>query len=261
MKNSFGIIVLILVLLLCSCSNSKAMNRAQSNSDVSTDQHSSFNEQSKEVPLEELLTESYSIIQLQNYFGPYCTTAENNWHGIVENMDIYKYKNIVEVFPNGCIRTFQHEDRVSGKMYLVYKVSEGGYYYLDLGSFSDTNSYYNYPETEKRSASFMIYVPEKPMLTIEDFEKLEIGVNTAEDVGKLDISSQFFFGMGRGVASWHLLSDGNIVEIMYTEDDIFHESHLRTNLYINSIEVMDAQERAIFLSQINPNDLPHSNIK
>ena len=253
-----NICLVVLSLFLCSCSTSNYTAPEENSTDISTDMEVTLTDQSSVETLEDLLTESYSITQLYAYFGPYCTTAENDWSGAIDNKDVYEYANITKAFPHGCLRSYRMPARDYSRNYLVYKVAEGGYFYVDFGESSESNPFLSdIPEVKKRSASLLLYVPEKPALTEKDFDKLESGVSTAEDVAKMDPSAEFCHSMNWRAVSWHMLRDGSIVEVMYSRTDEYYESHLRSELYVESVEVLSSLKNEFsFLGSINPDDLP-----
>ncbi len=209
-----------------------------------------------EGPLEDFLTESYSIQELYAYFGPYTTVAENDWAGI-PYQELYDYENVITAFPGGCLRRYATTNHL-GEYYMVYsvfKVQEGGYFYVFWGShLTGYDKGMGQKWLNSLSASDMLYVDR--LKTLDDFSPLEIGVSTGEDVGQLDPAAQFQFGMGRGIASWHLLDDGSILEIMYAANDDFYANRSRKRIYVESMEIVPLEHSGSLLARCNPADLP-----
>lgn len=252
MKKLYALILAFAMLLCCACA---ATPRETSSTEPSTEQTEpteAFPVTTE--PLEELLTESYTLEQLQEYFGPYSTSAENDWAGIDTDKSRYGYYAVAAAFPGGCLRSMEHEDPDWTNYYSVFKVTEGGYYYVFWNAIAAGLDYTGTGELEDRVAGDMLYVTS--LKSIEDFAAIEPGVSTATDVAKLDTASEFCFGMGRGIASWHLLNDGSVVEIMYSATDSWYETHSRSDLIVKSIEIFKTETTRSLLVKIDPNDLP-----
>jgi len=59
-------------------------------------------------PIEAIPLKAYSILELQAYFGPYCSRVENQWAGY-EDLTQYDYENVINQFPDGCLREYGEE--------------------------------------------------------------------------------------------------------------------------------------------------------
>lgn len=258
MKCKLMIITISIMLLFCSCTSVESTNVQQYSTDSLAETVETTQPEEKtlfsDAPLEELLLTSYSIEDLQAYFGPYCTTAENSWANIVTDLSVYNYCNVIKTFSNGCLRAFANEENSSIYVYSVFKVEEGGYFYVIWGGYlKEDESSIDQKWINELSACFMLYVTS--LKSISDFDSIEIGVSTAEDVVMIDPAAQFHFGMGRGLPSWHLLEDGSVLEILYSRDK-FYETHSRGDLLVESIEIVERKTTGCCLAYINPDDLP-----
>ena len=203
-----------------------------------------------EGDLEDAALTSYPLEQLRSCF-PYSSSVENNWCGATENLDDYNYMEITDAFPGGVLRAYNYSaDEVC--YYTVYKVQEGGWFYV----FWDTVRAVVPADAElpKMWTSTMLYVPE--LKDYEDFADLEIGVSTGADVTKIDPAGQFMFALSSRTPSWHLLSDGSVLEIVYTVPEECGCNYTRDKWVVSGITKFTAAEMPCALSKINPADLP-----
>ena len=250
MKNRIIILLLVVIFLLCACSNEGKTSSNEVTSAVFAEP-----ELFSTDPLEKELTKSYSIEEFYNYFGPYCTVFENQKHNYVSDLSVYKYDNVVSKFPDGCLRVYIDELNQSQFVYSVFKVATGGYYYVFWGGLVDDNGIeLDENWLQNRFADGMLYVDD--LNSYEDFESVEIGVSTAEDVAQIDPAAYFNFGMSRGTVSWHLLNDGTIIEISYQKNDDYYTTYSRKDMTVQEVKPVDRNITRFYLAYINLDDLP-----
>ena len=255
MKRICLCLLVIVNIFCCSCS----LNRQESNIDPSVSNDASQNLANDSIvistaPVETCLTNTYTIEQLQSYFGPYCTISENSWAGVVSDLGVYNFKNVHATFPHSCLRQYADEKGEYYFVYSIYKVAEGGYYYVFWGGYrKESNVDINSWMLESK-ACLMLYVTE--LKSLDDFSSIEVGKSTATDVINIDSAGSFDFGMGRGTPSWHVLNDGSILEILYTLNDDFFKTHKRDDMIVKSIEIVDRSTTRCYLAYVDPDDLP-----
>ncbi|MDR0890015.1 MAG: hypothetical protein LBM28_05140 [Oscillospiraceae bacterium] len=197
-------------------------------------------------PLDEILTKKYPLEELYDFFGE-IPEIEGSGYDEFEYKPDLSIQHVDERFPIECFRT---------KEYVVYEVSEGGYFYvfLSLDDFQP-NTAQNHPSQNANSASvhFTAYLDSSSPRTASDFDSLQIGVSTAEDVAKIDPALQMMFVYSSRTPSFSLLSDGSIMEICYSWDGGFES---RSDLIVESMEVYPEGERWCSLEKVFPEDLP-----
>ena len=194
------------------------------------------------------LTRTYSLVELQEYFG-IVSPNEGQVYGTMQDSTRLKKSAINEKFP------IEYTREISTVVsYSVFKVDEGGYYYVFWSS--------NYPvvkqavieSSEARGeVLFTVYFESLPQLN--DFNMLEIGMSTAEDVSRISSAFELSFAMSVGPQSFSLLNDGSVLHIMYERNT---NTKSREDLLIRQIRIMskeDAQSVS-YLASIIRDDLP-----
>ena len=155
---------------------------------------------------DDLLTQTYDIDELNKYIKN--KNATNLRAADFE--DFLYYEELNSKFPVELIR-------YGGNLpYTVYKVNQGGYYYVFWS--------WAYPkelegEIDKSSKEYMCvyfsaYINEGKSKSA--FNSLEIGISTAEDVKNIDPYVEFVSLSGRGFLSYSWLNPKEIIEITYS---------------------------------------------
>ena len=245
MKKVF-IVVLIFSILLTSCQKEEPIfdNFMQ---DYVT---------SNKLDLDELLTASYSIDELTNYFG---TVNENEFAlQDVESSIVYRtFWEVNETFPVECFRK---------GIYTVYKVQEGGYFYVFWSQQTKYNQFTEEgipirPYTDPRkpedfSVYFTAYLPDLNVLkTKSDFDSIICGVSTAEDVFAIDANMELCFLYDHGIFSYSLLKDGYVMEIKYYNPQ--NGADNRSELIVNELAISKKNEINGCLQYVLKKDLPN----
>lgn len=175
-----------------------------------------------ETSLEELLHHSYPLDELQAFFAPFpaYNYYEASWvyfpiswyieHPGTEpdksQFHAFYMSEINERFPMECLRLNNRH------YYTVYRVEEGGYYYVFFAStFNETFDPISDP---RMNTSFYLDRTISP----KAFADVEIGKTTMDEIVEIDPSLDLDFGRSSGPASYSLLSDGSILALYYLKD-------------------------------------------
>lgn len=158
------------------------------------------------TPLDVLLTDAYSLSELTAWF-PSCSYQEYLSFHYGEEMHFPTIKEVNARFPVQCLRWNYN------RAYTVYKVQEGGFFYVFWGQvvppeFRDIETSVDYA-----LASFTAYLDRLPSLS--DFSKITPGTSTGEDIHKIDPSAEWRFIVSSGPYSCSLLDDGKILTVYY----------------------------------------------
>lgn len=189
-------------------------------------------------PLSFLITKEYSLQELKSFFGEVLPNESSIFREDSAKNDLTIY-DVNEKFPIECLRK---------NGYSIYKVSEGGYFYVFwIQSFtssltSDSDNIYVY---------FTTYI--SSLKKAGDFDSLQEGFSTVEDVAKIDPAFELMFILSSKTSSYSLLDDGNIMEICYTWNDSLVS---RNNLIVENKEVISKKKCPAKLASILSKDLP-----
>lgn len=149
------------------------------------------------IALTDVLTKEYDLEELKTFFE---NSFLNEGNSINPSLTPLTFDEVNSKFPVEIIRS---------KGYSVYKVIQGGYFYVFWVKSFD-------PETELnfRSVYFSAYLPSS--ISVESFDVLIPGVSTAEDVSKIDSSFELSFLDHISVFSYSYIDDATIMQIEYT---------------------------------------------
>lgn len=175
----------------------------------------------------------YSLDELNNFFGEY-SAQELSTFNICGNQKDLSIESVNKIFP---IQILRHNEN---SYYSVYRVSNGGFYYV-FWSQNDKGV----------SVSDTFYI--NKLKNKNDFSSLQIGKSSYADVYKIDPSSELILLLSNGVYSYSLLDNKKLLEIQYTFNDI----NDRDDLIINSINIVSAKHQyGSILQSILKKDLP-----
>ena len=178
-------------------------------------------------------SKEYAIETLKNYFGIY-SSQERSSFGIYTDEDKLDINNVNKYFPIDFIR--QNEN----SFYSMYKVKEGGIYYV----FWSVN-------LENVVALQSVYI--NKLKTESDFDSIEIGRSTCEDVFKIDPATELVLILSNGTYSYNRLENNQLLEIEYS----FEKHQGREDLIVKSKEIVPNKGHCIaYISNILLNDLP-----
>lgn len=206
------------------------------------------------TPLIGALTTSYPLQDLTDYFGE-IPQNESKFYGMDDAKGQLDIQHVNEKFPIECLRNADELGQMG--FYVVYSVAEGGYFYVFWSLFDDSqpSAEQNYSALNLNNAtvSFTAYLAPSSLRTASDFDSLQIGVSTAEDVAKIDPAFEIMFQLSSRTPSFSLLSDGSIMEICYFGEDSIAS---RSDLVVESLEVYPREEGMFHLGFVFPEDLP-----
>ena len=201
-------------------------------------------------PLTEILTKTYELKELKSFFGE-IPPNENLMYGLPHNKSNLSINDVNEKFPIECLR-LNH--------YVVYKVNEGGYFYVFWSLFIDDTvkkeeAEHSIEYVNNASVYFTAYLSPSSFKKEKDFDSIREGVSTAEDVSRIDPAFELSFLMSSGIRSYSLLENGSVMEIWYENSDKIES---REDLLVKSKNILPKENGSSVskLASIFPKDLP-----
>ena len=200
-------------------------------------------------PLADILTRTYELQKLRIFFGeiPVNEKLGYNSSDHVPNLTI---NDVNEEFPIECLRR---------NHYVVYKVNEGGYFYvfwsLFIENMPEKESEHSIEDTDNALVYFTAYLSPSSLKKESDFDSIKRGISTAEDVATIDPAFELSFLMSSGIRSYSLLEDGSVMEIWYEHNDHMES---RKDLLVKRKEVLlkETASSVSSLANILSKDLP-----
>lgn len=196
--NVFLVVLLCIeVLLLVSCSNGEETIEPALN-------HPIWGDVKLEdiKPLKKILTQKYDLDELTEFFG------NRTCHvSIIHKEDLpLRFREVNERFPVEVVRPGD---------YTVYKVRQGGYFYVfwDHTAVNDSFGYIPIGESDNGIVYATAYLCKEKKAAA--FESVIPGVSTAEDVRKIDPFLEMDFLRSTGTYSYSYLNKDMILEIKY----------------------------------------------
>lgn len=188
--------------------------------------------------LEETLTKKYDLNEIQPFFE-YSNDNENI--GFDSFISHLSFDDVNERFPIEVIRG-------GGYSYSVYKVQQGGYYYVFWERTFDGK---NISEKEEPYVYFSVYLSSSTKA--ERFDSIIAGNSTAEDVKKIDSSFELSFLMSNGIYSYSYLNPESLLVIKYNIDDDLQSYN---NLIVKEKKIISRDTVTSCLGSILSYDLP-----
>ena len=180
--------------------------------------------------IDNILTTQYSIVNLIGFFGLGNRSTYDNQ--IAENMGI---DSVNKQFPIEVIRR--------NGIYSIYKVSEGGLFYVFWSTPID--------ESIEPSVLFTTYLSKSEDLN--RFCKLKVGIHTAQDVEMLDPAFDLSLLLSRGICSYSYVNQDCLFAIEYeVNDQLFDYQHM----IISNISIVDRDKAPSKYRLILSQDLP-----
>lgn len=180
----FTIILVACLLLLCSCRDEVLSVDTNPKSKISV---------------------AYSLDELNEFFQ-----GSNYTEMLLEE------GSSITITKEDVLKRFPAEEKTN-QNYVVYKVKEGGLYYvfwidsMSAESMSEENVLVGRHQNEV--VYFYSYC--NGVLKAEDFNGITPMVSTAGDVKRIDPGFELCLYMSHGVYSYSLLADGNVLEVEY----------------------------------------------
>lgn len=191
----FFVVSCIVALLFITCGNRK---------DESDNNDMFFNEYAMDdmKTLEDNLTKEYDLNELRSFFKG---SNANERIGFGSSTPALKFSEVNKKFPVEILRTGD---------YSVYKVSQGGYFYVFWSKPFATGTSRSDSEP---SVYFSAYLSSdiSPYL----FDSLTPGISTAEDVQKIDPSFELSFLISHGIFSYSYINDETVLQIEYAHQE------------------------------------------
>lgn len=200
--------------------------------------------------LETELSQAYDLAELEGFLKN--RNATNMiWHSEFDGL--LSFNEINEKFPAEVIRYPEAKGGISFP-YVVYKVSQGGYYYVFFS--------YGYPkemtdnlESELPTGKEYLYVHYSAYINsykqVSDFMSLKPGVSTLGDLKALDPSMEYAT-LSRGRFSYSLLNDKEMLEVTYSTK----EHTVDDDLVIEDYEVVPIEKTASCFRFVLKEDFP-----
>ena len=185
------IVSCVVILLFASCGNKK---------DESDMNDIFFNEYVMDdiKTLESNLTKEYDLNELISFFKG---SNANESIGFGSTVSALKFSEVNYRYPVEILRT-------GG--YSVYRVSQGGYFYVFwIKPFATGTSQSN----SEPSVYFSAYLASD--ISPDLFDSLTPGISTAEDVQRIDPSFELSFLISNGIFSYSYINDETILQIEY----------------------------------------------
>ncbi len=147
----------------------------------------------------------YSITELEEFFGELPLEEQ-----LIYNEDGARWitqTETLEKFPAEYSGKSRDWPINSSFDYVIYKVKEGGYYYVFFSGVTP----------EGTDVIFTAHLTK--LCKKSDFRSIKAGKSTAADVAKIDPAMEMTFMMSSGIYSMSLLEDGNIFVVKYKHSD------------------------------------------
>ena len=270
-KLYFILTVLILVYFLCACSG----QTLRTSSEIACAQPSNLSTEFDGIlvdnvtPLQDTLTVSYSLAELEAYFGNHTWVTQEDPNADLDTLADLELElslsNAAKRFPCSILRYTLaynnspgiYKDEVIYRPYSVYRVQEGGYFYV----FWSLDSYYAIREQTEPSFYTVDYALYPTRLCqLAEFDQLIPGQSTYEDVRTIDSTADLWelSPWQNTYCSHSILENGILVAIEYQlEENTANTTPSVCNLIIQNILVEPSQWPYIpYLNCILPNDLP-----
>lgn len=192
--------------------------------------------------LTDILTRTYKLQDLENFFGD-ISANESLTYEMTGKKSGLSIREVNKKFPIECFRK-------AG--YSVYAVSGGGYFYV---FYERTfNPFRNFKQTyDDANVYFTAYIA--ALKSASDFDDIQVGISTAEDVFQIDPAAELSFIMSSRIYSYSLLEDGTVMEIEYSGADSIK---CREDLQVKSKHILyrENASSSLCLMSILPSDLP-----
>ena len=244
-RESFLFVVLILLLAGCGSQGSAdAVSNADSIKAVKRD----YKKRTKDtgldiqadnsVNLDSLDMPAYTLQELNAFFPKYSWDEIRNYG--IESAEMLMLETVNEYFP---VQVMRNNEEIR---YSIYKVKEGGYYYVIWGVHYC--SQHGIFESFVADTMYMNALRE-----CSDFDSLIIGESTYADLNHIDPASDITLTDPRGIYSFSLLKERKLLRVEY--EGLKTEG--QENLVIKSKEIVTPEEYpATFLVYILPQDIP-----
>lgn len=203
--------------------------------------------------LENLLTKEYDLNDLESFIKIGNTNRLAYPDKPLDIKNIVFYHDLDREYP---IEVFRIADDYGSAAYTVYKVSQGGYYYV-FWSFAfpedETEPVCDWSDTEHMCVFFSTHIG-KPRNNILQYLSIHPGRSTAADVLALDPNSEYLdMSYER---SYCFLNQKYALGITYKKQELYKESPDFEHLVVDRIEIVPREDIRGCIGFISPEDLP-----
>lgn len=189
----------------------------------------------------EIINEIYSLEDLYKYFGYYTQNENQLWNIERFNEGQLEIDTVNKFFKIECLR---HSELFT---YSVYKVKEGGYFYLFWGVTEN-----KIPVVTER-----FYI--NKLKDEKDFSKIKLNKkHTFEDVKKIDPSLELLARASSGPYSYSLLKSGKLLQFKYK---LTENNSSNIVLEVRGRSIVDKDNSQSSLARIMDKDIPQQSIK
>ena len=238
-KPQYIIMVLAIMLLTVSCGYQNSGEKTNDNdkeyaaSEVFWGKH--ITDDSKD--LDDCLTKEYDLQELEDFFYKHNYNEKSHFNRELPSLT---FEEVDSKFPVEVVRTFE---------YTVYKVRQGGYFYVfwykgklvdEPGTYSEPIVWFSSYLTSEKSPDL--------------FKSLKPGVSTAQDVKKIDPAFELLFST-RTIDSYSYLNEDELLKIEYEAGAIKLELGYDA-LIVKSISVIKRGSPVGMYNNMLSKDLP-----
>lgn len=201
--------LLVLILLLSSCNKDNQSNKQIVNKDVIIADDT--------TEIADAITVEYDIKDLKEFFG----SDSDVQIGYSTFLNSLSMREVNDKYPIEILRSSK---------YTIYKIKEGGYFFVFWIRTFDPDTYYSYSfeESEKLkneiscdmdnySVYFTTYITS--LSKAADFIHIKEKISTARDVALIAPSMEFAFDMSSCISSYTILENNMIMEVRYHNID------------------------------------------
>lgn len=263
MKSRMIIPLLLLTLGICGCvstyTEATSVTRTSEMTVVSKEKDIGFLQFgdiliNNDSDLSTCFTTDYCLAELQDWFPKYNREETYVLHPDLLLTPRPTFEEVNEHFPVECLRSNPMAPMV---YYSVYRVKEGGYYYVFWGNIPNPYAHDDYtPPSVVTGADvfYSVYIRERHKL--EDFSTITIGKSTAADVAEIDPSLELRFARNAGPYSCSLLEDGRALLFYYPWYKSWGEWTSRQDMVVSDRELANPLNTSFYLAGILEKDLP-----
>ena len=208
------------------------------------------------TPLSEGITKEYSLEELMDLFAGRGSDSPNFDGNALKITEVHQ-KIPIEVLRSGdhiVLPSSEHNSDNVPVCYTVYKVKDGGYYYVFWTTPYVLEQEGTIGQSKEPIVQFSAHLSSE--LREETFDVLEIGVSTAEDVVKIDAAVEFCTYLSSGIVSCSVLNDEEVVMIRYTEIDRKGNGCWYDNLVVESVSIITRESAPTSFQYVLLKDLP-----